>query len=91
MAVHEGVEDPVNHAKVVVTYELLAHIDKVFVDGIETASEEFANVEAEGGGFLKDEFGIRDDVEAGGADGADHGGVRYAEEGGKISKDGAGL
>ena len=91
MAVHEGVEDAIDHAEVVVANELLTHIDEVFVDGIETAGEEFAEMEAEGGGFLEDEFGIGDDVEAGGSDGADHGGVRDAKQRGEISKDGTGL
>lgn len=91
MAVHEGVEHAINHAKVVVTGELLPDIHEVFVYGIETAGEEFADVEAEGRGFLEDEFGIGHDVEARGLHGADDGGVWDPEEGGQVAEDGTGL
>lgn len=91
MAVHEGVENTIDHAEVVVAGELLFDVDQVFVDGIKTAGEEFADVEAEAGAPFEDEFGISHDVEAGGANRTDDGGVRDAEEGGDIPEDGSGL
>ena len=89
MAVHEGVENTIDLAEVVVAGELLFDVDEVFVDGIKTAGEEFADVEAEAGAPFEDEFGISDHVEAGGADGTDDGGMRDAEEGGDIPEDGS--
>ncbi len=51
LAVDQGIEHGVEHAEVVVSGELLFHIDQVFVHGIEAACEEAAEVNADGGIF----------------------------------------
>lgn len=91
LAVDEGVQHGVEHAEVVVSGELLFHIDQVFVHGIESACEQAAKVDADGGVLGEEICGIGDEVEAGGRGGANGGGVGHGHEGGEISEDGAGF
>ena len=91
LAVNEGVQHGVEHAEVVVSGELLFHIDQVFVHGIESASEEAAEVDADGGVLGEEIGGIGDEVEAGGRGGAHGGGVGHGHEGGEVAEDGAGF
>lgn len=91
LAVDQGIKHGVEHAEVVVSSELLFHIDQVFVHGIESPCEEAAEVDADGGIFGEEIGGIGDEVEACGRGGAHGGGVGHGHESGEISEDGAGF
>ncbi len=88
LAVDQGIEHGVEHAEVVVSSELLFHIDQVFVHGIESPSEEAAEVDADGGIFGEEIGGIGDEVEACRRGRANGGGVGHGHEGGEIAEDG---
>ena len=88
LAVDQGIEHGVEHAEVVVSGELLFHIDQVFVHGIESPSEEAAEVDADGGIFGEEIGGIGDEVEACRRGRSNGGGVWHGHEGGEIAEDG---
>jgi hypothetical protein len=91
VAVHEGVQNFIDHAEVVVTLELVFHIDEIFIEGIQAAGHEFADVQTDGGGGLQEFAGRFDDIEGGGFDGADTGGMGDAEQDSHFAEDGAGF
>ena len=47
MPVHEGLEDFVDHADVIVALVLGLHVDEVFVEGVEAPGEESGYVEGD--------------------------------------------
>ena len=75
----------------VVSSELLFHIDQVFVHGIEAACEEAAEVDTDGGIFGEEIGGIGDEVEACRRGRSNGGGVWHGHESGEIAEDGAGF
>jgi hypothetical protein len=77
--------------QMVMALELLFHIDQVFVHGIESASEETAEVDADGGILGEEIGGIGDEVEACRRGRSNGGGVGHGHESGEIAEDGAGF
>jgi hypothetical protein len=91
VAVHEEVDHPIDHAKVIMAIELLLQIDEVAVYPVEPLGEETAKVQTDGGIRFKHGHGILDDPEAARFDRPDFSGVRQAKEGGEVPEDGTGF
>ena len=89
MAVHEEVDHAIDHAKVIVTIELLFQIDEVAVHSVEPPREETAQVQADRRIRLEHGHGILDDAKAARFDRPHFSRVRHPEEGGKVSENGA--
>jgi hypothetical protein len=87
MAIHQGVEDAVHQAQVIVSGVLLLYVHKILVHGVQAAREQRAQVQADGWILFKELPRIWHRVKAGRAHRANRGGVRDVEQRGEIAKD----